>query len=51
MKKNIFLLSILALTVLAGCGKDFLNEAPKLSQSDELTLSNFDGLNKSAAGC
>ncbi len=51
MKKNIFLLSILALTVLAGCGKDFLNEAPKLSQSDELTLSTFDGLNKSAAGC
>ena len=51
MKKNIFLVSILALATLVGCDKDFLNEAPKLSQSDELTLSTFDGLDKSAAGC
>lgn len=43
---------VIALTTLAaftGC-KDFLVEDPILSQSNELTLSTYDGLNKAVAG-
>ena len=49
MKKTIFAL-IAAVLVLSGCGKDFLERAPKMSQSDVLTLSTFDGLDLSTAG-
>lgn len=48
MKKYI-LISFVALAALAGC-KDFLEEAPILDQSNELTLSTYDGLDKSVAG-
>ena len=49
MKKTIFAL-IAAVLVLSGCGKDFLERAPKMSQSDVLTLSTFEGLDLSTAG-
>ncbi len=43
------LTSIIFLGLLASCSKDFLEEVPRLSQSDELTLSTYEGLN-SATG-
>ena len=49
MKKVIFAL-FAAVLVLSGCGKDFLERAPKMSQSDVLTLSTFDGLDLATAG-
>ena len=49
MKKTFFAI-IAAVLVLSGCGKDFLEKAPKMSQSDVLTLSTFDGLDLSTAG-
>lgn len=48
MKKYIFSLMI-AVAAATGC-KDFLTEAPVLSQSDELTMSDFKGLDKATAG-
>ena len=49
MKKYI-IIALAAAAVFTSCGKDFLTEAPKLAQSDVLTLSTFDGLNLSTAG-
>ena len=49
MKKYIFAL-FAAVLVISGCGKDFLERAPKLAQSDVLTLSTFDGLDLATAG-
>lgn len=48
MKKYI----IIAISALAlvSCGKNFLEEAPKLAQSDVLTLSTFEGLDMATAG-
>ena len=48
MKKYIFT-AALALSLLTGC-KDFLTEEPVLSQSDVLTLSTYEGLDKVTAG-
>lgn len=48
MKKYITI-PLIALATLTGC-KDFLVEEPVLSQSNELTLSTLDGLDKSTAG-
>lgn len=49
MKKYIIIAFAAALT-LVSCGKDFLEEAPKLAQSDVLTLSTFEGLDMATAG-
>jgi hypothetical protein len=49
MKKTIFYLAALTL-VTVSCSEDFLVEEPKLSQSNELTLSKFEGLDNSTAG-
>ena len=49
MKKYIFLIIATALVTLTNC-KGFLEEAPKLSQSDVLTLSTIEGLDKCVAG-
>jgi len=49
MKKYIIIAFAAALTFVS-CGKNFLEEAPKLSQSDVLTLSTIDGLDKATAG-
>jgi len=49
MKKYIFI-AIAFVAVLSGCKKGFLTEEPKLAQSDVLTLSTFNGLDKSVAG-
>lgn len=48
MKKNIILV-ILAVLTLNSC-KDFLVQDPIMDQSTELTLSDFNGLNKAVAG-
>lgn len=48
MKKYIVILGVAALSLTA-C-KDFLVEEPVMTQSTELTLSDFNGLNKSVAG-
>ena len=49
MKKYIF--TVLALVaVVTGCKKGFLTEEPHLAQSNVLTLSTFDGLDKATAG-
>ncbi len=48
MKKYIAIFAVAALT-LTSC-KDFLNEAPVMSQSTELTLSDYNGLNKAVGG-
>ncbi len=49
-----FEFKILFLIILAGlssaCSKDFLVETPRLSQSNELTLSTYDGLDKATGG-
>jgi len=44
-----FLVIILLAGFLSGC-EDFLNQVPKLSQSDELTLSTFAGLESATVG-
>lgn len=49
MKKYI-IIAIAALAALTSCGKDFLTQAPALSQSDVLTLSTYEGLDKATAG-
>jgi len=48
MKKTI-IISFIAIVGLASCS-DFLNQEPKQYQSNELTLSTFDGLNKATEG-
>ncbi|MDO5571522.1 MAG: RagB/SusD family nutrient uptake outer membrane protein [Bacteroidales bacterium] len=48
MKKYILCLALIG-GVLSSCS-DFLTEEPPLSQSNELTLSTFEGLNSAAAG-
>jgi len=49
MKRYIYAI-MAAVLVLSGCGKDFLERAPKLSQSDVLTLSTFAGADLATAG-
>lgn len=49
MKKNILIAFAAALT-LVSCGKDFLERAPRMSQSDVLTLSTIEGLDAATAG-
>lgn len=49
MKKYIFAL-IATVLVVSSCGKDFLERAPKMSQSNVLTLSTYEGLDLSTAG-
>jgi starch-binding outer membrane protein, SusD/RagB family len=52
--KTRFEFKILFLIILVGisfaCSKDFLVETPRLSQSNELTLSKYEGLNAATAG-
>ena len=50
--KKITLYAIATATLLSavGCGKDFLTREPILSQSQDLTLSYYDGLDKATAG-
>ena len=48
MKKYI-LIPLVALTAFTGC-QDFLVEDPVMAQSNELTFSTFDGLDKAVAG-
>lgn len=50
MKHNILYIALAAGVLLTSSCTDFLTEAPKLDQSDELTLSNYNGLNLSTAG-
>jgi hypothetical protein len=49
MKKILFLTILVSSVLFAGC-EDFLTEAPRLTQSTELTLSSFKGLDNSIAG-
>ena len=42
--------AVALLAFATGCGKDFLTKAPVLSQSTELTMASYDGLNKATAG-
>ena len=49
MKKYISIALFAILTVAVSC-QDFLTEDPVMSQSTELTLSDYNGLNKSIAG-
>lgn len=49
MKRYIVILAAVVLA-LTSCGKDFLNEAPLLAQSDELTLSTIEGIDNSVGG-
>ena len=52
MKKYIyFIIAVLGgLSVLTSCDKDFLTEAPVLSQSPAVTLSNMSNVNLAVAG-
>lgn len=51
MKKLIFIsILVLIFAGLSSCDKDFLNRAPILEESEELVLSNFDGINAATAG-
>lgn len=49
-KTSLYILSAAALLSLASCGKDFLEKAPVLSTSNELSLSTYEGLDKAVAG-
>lgn len=49
MKKTTIIAILTSLVFAAGC-EDFLVESPLLSQSSELTLSSFSGLNKAVSG-
>lgn len=49
MKKILFIAILMSSVILSGC-EDFLEEAPILTQSSELTLSSYEGLNNSIAG-
>jgi len=48
--KNIKILFLFVAALSMASCSDFLEKAPKTSQSTEVTLSNFDGLNKAAYG-
>lgn len=48
--KKIFTIALAAVALFSSCGKDFLVEEPVLAQSDVLTLSTLEGLDKSVAG-
>lgn len=50
MKNKFIYIALSAVSLLACSCSDFLTEAPKTSQSDELTLSNYNGLNNSTVG-
>jgi hypothetical protein len=47
--KKILIITVFVALVLPGC-ENFLEEAPRLTQSTELTLSSYNGLNKAVAG-
>lgn len=49
MKRIISILTLVLALIFTGCS-DFLEEAPLLTQSSELTLSTYNGLNSSIAG-
>lgn len=49
MKKILFITILMSSVILLGC-EDFLEESPKLTQSTELTLSSYKGLDNSVAG-
>ena len=51
MKKLIYTAAIISAAAFTACSKGFLDEAPATSQSDEMTLSTYDGLDNSTAGC
>lgn len=50
--KFIYKIAVLVIIVsaLAGCKKDFLVEVPRLSQSNELSLSSYEGLKNATVG-
>lgn len=41
---------VIMISLLAACSKDFLDQVPRLSQSNELSLSTFEGLQNATAG-
>ena len=47
---NTIFVAVLIVVFLGSCSEDFLVETPRLSQSNELTLSNFKGLNSATSG-
>ena len=47
---SLYILATVALVSLAGCGKDFLERAPKLQQTTEIQLATYDGLNGATLG-
>ena len=49
MKKYIYIL-LAAATLFTGCKKDFLTEEPFLTESNALTLSDFDGISNAVLG-
>lgn len=49
MKKSLYF-AIIALLAFTGCGKDYLNEAPILSQSSELSLKDLSHCDLAVAG-
>lgn len=50
MNKIYTTIAFASIVFFAGCGKDFLTEEPPLAQSDALTLSSYEGLDKATAG-
>ncbi|MGN0201751.1 MAG: RagB/SusD family nutrient uptake outer membrane protein [Candidatus Cryptobacteroides sp.] len=48
--KKIFYFALAAVALLSSCSKDFLTKEPALAQSDVLTLSTFEGIDKAVAG-
>ena len=48
--KKIFTIALAAVALLSSCSKDFLTKEPALAQSDVLTLSTFEGIDKAVAG-
>ncbi len=51
MKRTLlYIASAVALLSVSGCGKDFLTREPKMSQSTEITLSTYSGLDKATFG-
>ncbi|HDZ42190.1 MAG TPA: hypothetical protein ENH59_11020, partial [Bacteroidetes bacterium] len=44
------ILSCLLIIFITSCSKDYLNVTPRLSQSNELTLSTYEGLESATAG-
>ena len=51
MKKiSLYILAIVALVSFASCNKDFLEKAPKMSQTTEIQLATYSGLNSATQG-